>query len=112
MVDDQKRIASWNAGAERLFGYRPDEIIGRQATRLFADLDGESDPLAPRMAAARKSGRASGPAMCVARDGEAFAAEATFVRLRDDGGRERGLALLLAPAEARAPSANRAADSA
>jgi PAS domain S-box-containing protein len=29
------RIQSWNAGAERLFGYRPEEVIGKHVTVLF-----------------------------------------------------------------------------
>lgn len=29
MIDTEGRVLTWNAGAERLKGYRPDEVIGR-----------------------------------------------------------------------------------
>jgi PAS domain S-box-containing protein len=34
-LNRQGRIESWNRGAERIFGYRSDEIVGESATRLF-----------------------------------------------------------------------------
>ena len=38
-VDDDERIIAWNRGAEELFGYRADEILGQPLTRLIpADL--------------------------------------------------------------------------
>ncbi len=95
LVDPQGRIASWNAGAQRLFGYRSDEIIGAQAARLFAEGGGEREALESRIAAALEVGRASGPATCVARQGAPFAAHATLARMRDEGGRARGVALLV-----------------
>src|SRR5207237_10210196 len=38
MLDTQGRVASWNAGAERIKGYRADEIIGEHF-RVFYDQD-------------------------------------------------------------------------
>lgn len=34
-VDDDERIIAWNRGAEELFGYRADEIVGQPLTRLI-----------------------------------------------------------------------------
>jgi PAS domain S-box-containing protein len=34
-LNRQGRIESWNRGAERIFGYRSDEILGESATRLL-----------------------------------------------------------------------------
>ncbi len=38
LVDPEGRIASWNAGAERLFGYAADEVIG-QSSAMFYPVD-------------------------------------------------------------------------
>ena len=35
MMDPQGRVISWNAGAERIKGYRADEIIGQNFSRFF-----------------------------------------------------------------------------
>src|SRR5439155_22700925 len=37
-------IRSWNAGAERLFGYRAEEIIGRSATLLTSQNRLDEEP--------------------------------------------------------------------
>ncbi|HEX7833211.1 MAG TPA: response regulator [Thermoanaerobaculia bacterium] len=35
LVDVEGRVANWNAGAERLMGYRADEVVGKSATVFF-----------------------------------------------------------------------------
>ncbi len=39
MVDPDGRIAEWNAGAERLFGYGEEEIVGEPGALLFVPED-------------------------------------------------------------------------
>lgn len=37
LADDEGRIISWNLAAERLFGYREDEVMGHPLTRLMPE---------------------------------------------------------------------------
>jgi PAS domain-containing protein len=39
MVDLEGRVSSWNAGAERIKGYREDEIIGEHVSRFYTAED-------------------------------------------------------------------------
>jgi PAS domain S-box-containing protein len=41
MLDTEGRVASWNPGAERIKGYRPDEIIGQYFGRFYPEVDRE-----------------------------------------------------------------------
>ena len=51
-------VTSWNAGAERLFGYRAEEMIGQPITRIIP-LDREEEEKDDFAAvAARRAGRA------------------------------------------------------
>jgi diguanylate cyclase (GGDEF)-like protein/PAS domain S-box-containing protein len=88
-VDDQQRIVLFNHGAEKIFGFRADEIIGQPVDRLMPD----------RFAAAhrdhvREFGSGSVDARPMAerreivgrrKDGTEFPAEATIARTSDGG---------------------------
>ena len=39
MIDPEGGIATWNSGAERIYGYRADEIIGQHFSRFYAQVD-------------------------------------------------------------------------
>src|SRR5690242_18270797 len=39
MLDADGRVANWNTGAERLKGYRADEILGRPVATFYTDED-------------------------------------------------------------------------
>jgi PAS domain S-box-containing protein len=39
MMDADGHVSSWNAGAERIKGYRPDEIIGMHFSHFFPEQD-------------------------------------------------------------------------
>jgi PAS domain S-box-containing protein len=41
MTDPDGRVTSWNAGAERIFGYQEAEILGEPVSRIFTPEDVE-----------------------------------------------------------------------
>jgi PAS domain S-box-containing protein len=71
LLDRDGVIRSWNAGAERINGYRASEAIGRNFSLFFTPEDRAADVPAQILAQAGRAGRAE-------RDGW---------RLRKDGGR-------------------------
>ena len=90
MMDPGGRIVSWNAGAERIKGYRADEIIGRNFSCFFPPEDvgrGRPEEIL-RMTAA--SGRHEEQGMRVRKDGSRFLAGFTLMALRDQAGKLRG----------------------
>lgn len=92
LLDAEGRVASWNRGAERLKGYRAEEIVGRSYATFFTEADRESG-LPERLlaeAAARDALEAEG--WRVRKDGSRFWAHARVTPLRDRAGRIRGYA--------------------
>src|SRR6202521_3061224 len=91
MLDPQGMIVSWNAGAERIKGYRGEQIIGRNFSCFFPpeDIKRSRPEEILRMAAAR--GRHEYQGMRVRKDGSRFLASVIFTALRDPAGNLRGL---------------------
>jgi PAS domain S-box-containing protein len=58
MIDPDGTVTSWNAGAERIKGYTPDEIIGQHFSNFYAPEDRERGEPARALAAARRNGLA------------------------------------------------------
>ncbi len=48
MLDPEGRVSTWNVGAERIKGYRADEIIGQHFSRFYTqeDIDERASPIA------------------------------------------------------------------
>ncbi len=74
-------IDSWNSGAERLFGYRSDEIIGSHFEKLFTAVDREAGVPAAELKRAEQTGRASDERYHMRRDGSKFYASGSTARL-------------------------------
>jgi PAS domain S-box-containing protein len=86
MVDPQGRVASWNAGAERILGYRAQEIVGEPIAR-FHDLDAKSaDRPVLELGVARSEGRFEDEAWRVRKDGSRFWASVVITPIRDRDG--------------------------
>jgi PAS domain S-box-containing protein len=90
MMDPEGRIVSWNVGAERIKGYRADEIIGHNFSCFFPPEDIERGRPQEVLRITAASGRHEEQGMRVRKDGSHFLANLTFTALRDPSGNLRG----------------------
>ncbi|MGC1294463.1 MAG: PAS domain-containing protein, partial [Alloacidobacterium sp.] len=51
------RVASWNAGAQRIKGYQPEEIIGQHFSRFYTEEDRQNGAPERALATAMREGR-------------------------------------------------------
>ena len=62
-------IERWNSGAEKIFGYTPDEITGKSADIIFTPEDRDNDVPAKEMETAREKGKANDERWHLRKDG-------------------------------------------
>lgn len=86
LLDPEGRVASWNAGAERLLGYKEAEILGHDAARLFTPDDVEKGVPEQELKTALTDGRASDERWHVRKDGTYLFGSGVSTPLRDDRG--------------------------
>jgi len=67
--DDRGLITGWNTGAEKLFGYRRDEVIGKNRRILYRDADGWEGKPTSQLNSTAESGRLDFEDWRVQRDG-------------------------------------------
>jgi len=70
--DELGRTTSWNKGAERLFGYTEQEMLGQVLDRLFTPEDVAHGAPADELRRAREDGRAEDERWHVRKDGSRF----------------------------------------
>jgi rsbT co-antagonist protein RsbR len=92
MLDPEGHVASWNAGAERIKGYRPDEIIGKHFSCFYPAESIQRGLPEQELKTAAKEGRFEDEGWRVRKDGKQFWANATISALRDKDGTLRGFA--------------------
>jgi PAS domain S-box-containing protein len=95
MLDADGQVISWNAGAQRLFGYSADEITGRSFAGFYTPSDREAGQPANDLAAARDDGRIETEGLRVRQGGSAFDAHVLLTPVRGQDGAERGYALVV-----------------
>ncbi len=89
-MDLEGRITSWNPGAERIKGWRADEILGRHFRVLFPpELRAVGHP-ERELRHALEHGRYSGEETRQRKDGTLFIANVNLYVLRDDANRPTG----------------------
>jgi PAS domain S-box-containing protein len=92
MLDPDGRITSWNPGAERITGYRPDEIIGQPIERFYPPEDIAADLPSMELRNAILYRHTQEVGWRVRKDGTRFWADVATTVLRDTEGRHRGFA--------------------
>lgn len=88
MLDPEGRVASWNAGAERIKGYRVEEILGQHFSRFYPPEDLHKPPMELQLAAT--TGRFEEEGLRVRKDGSRFYANVVIAAMRDESGKLRG----------------------
>ncbi len=92
MLDTEGRVANWNAGAQRIKGYTPDEIIGEHFSRFYLPEDLEAGVPHRALETAREKGRYESEGWRVRKDGTRFWASVVLDAIRDDDGELIGFA--------------------
>ncbi|MDQ6717783.1 MAG: ATP-binding protein [Gemmatimonadota bacterium] len=91
-LDPNGIILSWNAGAERLKGYRPEEIIGRHFSIFYPAEDIAAGKTERELEIARAEGRVEDTGWRLRKDGTRFWANVLITALKDDDGKLVGFA--------------------
>ncbi|RKT99205.1 hybrid sensor histidine kinase/response regulator [Burkholderia sp. Nafp2/4-1b] len=90
MLDPHGNVATWNAGAERIKGYRMDEILGSHFSRFYpVDAIAAGLP-AHALEAAAAYGHFQDESWRVRKDGSRFWASVTITAVRDESNQLRG----------------------
>lgn len=92
MLDPQGHIASWNAGAERIKGWRADEIIGQHFSVFYTPEAVAARHPEHELEVAASRGMYKEEGLRVRADGSRFWADVTITALRGRDGELRGFA--------------------
>jgi PAS domain S-box-containing protein len=92
MLNVEGHVASWNAGAQRIKGYAPEEIIGRHFSDFYTEADRAAGLPRIGLETATREGRWEHEGQRVRKDGTAFWAHVVIDAIRDDAGKLVGFA--------------------
>ncbi|HEV2177381.1 MAG TPA: PAS domain S-box protein [Terriglobia bacterium] len=89
-LDPQGRVSSWTPAAERIKGYRADEILGQHFSRFYLPEDIERGKPEHELKMAAQLGRFEDEGWRLRKDGARFWANVVITALRDSSGVLRG----------------------
>ncbi|WP_374566724.1 PAS domain S-box protein [Ideonella sp.] len=92
MLDPDGRVISWNAGAQRIKGYLPSEIIGQSFERFYPADRVESGWPREELRRAALQGRIEDEGWRLRKDGTRFWASVVITALHDSSGQLKGFA--------------------
>jgi PAS domain S-box-containing protein len=92
MLTPKGDVATWNPGAERIKGYRTEEILGRHFSCFYPEEDIRNNKPERQLQIAIAEGRVEDEGWRVCKNGSRFWANAVITALRDGDGRLQGFA--------------------
>jgi PAS domain S-box-containing protein len=90
MLTPDGLVLSWNEGAERIKGYKAEEIIGRHISCFYTDEEAKRGEPAHNLSRAREEGRFEQEGWRVRKDGSQFWADIIFTAIHDTNGQVVG----------------------
>lgn len=95
LLDARGRVASWNPGAERIKGWKAEEVLGKPITIFYTPEAVAAGEPERELARAERDGRLLTEGWQVRKDGTRFRAEVIYTALRDERGELKGFANVL-----------------
>ena len=90
LLDPHGNVATWNLGAEKLKGYKANEIIGKNFACFYTDDDVAARKPQLNLENAMRVGHIRDQGLRVRKDGSTFYADVVLTALRDSEGNLRG----------------------
>ena len=111
ILDPNGFVTSWNSGAQRIKGYRPEEIVGKHFSRFYTPDDNQINKPKQNLETAAAKGRYEDESLRVRKDGSIFWANVLITPIRDDSGNLAGFAKVVRDITERKESDQRAQES-
>lgn len=92
MLSPEGRVLTWNAGAQSVVGYAPQEILGEHFSRFYTKADLETQKPFRLLETAARDGRISDEGWRVRKDGSRFWALVVITAFYDEKGAVQGYA--------------------
>lgn len=86
MLDQQGRVNNWNLGAQKIKGYRREEIVGKSFALFYTEEDRGQNKPGQALEIAAREGRFEAEGWRVRKDGSLFWASTILTAIRDDLG--------------------------
>jgi PAS domain S-box-containing protein len=86
LLSSNGTVSSWNPGAERIYGYRPEQIIGKNFASFYSNEDRQAGAPERAMEISAREGRFEQEGWRVRKDGSRFWANAIIDPIRNDMG--------------------------
>ena len=95
MLGPNGRVTIWNSGAQRVFGWSEEEILGRDSSVFYPDEEAAAAKPSTDLKRALDEGKLSEEGWQVRKDGTEFLADITITALTDPAGGLRGYAKIV-----------------
>ncbi|HET9522689.1 MAG TPA: PAS domain S-box protein, partial [Terrimicrobiaceae bacterium] len=94
-LDSGGRVVTWNSGAERITGYRAEEIVGQHLSLFYEPGDVELKRPHQALNIGATEGRSEDEGRRVRKDGSRFWANIILIASKDDTGELQGFAMVI-----------------